>query len=871
MSDDDRTSPKEKITKKEKDIDKLANACIQSFADEGIDLRISQDAKDRFLKEAKRLADEEDNFDVVNSLNQVRISVIEQIRKENAETARRAMLTEDAVRRFEKNLPDATPSNQLLIFLDAAFNGDPGTGLSANLRQKEQVNFWLNALMSGIEKIISYGDYAGDLQLQRDIAVVAYTKEGSDQAKELFKTISDVYERMRVRLNNQGVEIGRVEEYVFKQVHLAEKMQRYADDPFENLKIITTLMKRHRSEGWAKEGFEIAFKRWNDYLLPKLNMKRTFWDNKISPEGVDKIQRGIFRTLTNGFKSEKDPANEERELANVGNGSLATRLAYSRFYHFSDADGLIAYNEKFGNGTVADGIYEGITSLAKKIALLKDFGPNPNATFNKIIRISRSKRVPNRILKRAEGMFSLLSGNGNIPVTQGVAATGRAIRAFTTAADLGMVLFSSVSTDLLTKATEIRNTTGVNFISAALRSLEPFYKYVAGTGKQTRKDFLDIMTVNQEVRAGLIIDRWGASGDKWTTQAGLMSKFLKTTGLPAWDRLNKETVNMTLSRFIDTQKNKTFDKLTPTFRKTLLRFKIDKDAWNYYRVNSQEIQGKDFIGPTNNMSSESPSFLKYAKTQGLDSPTQLQKDNLLDDLHFRMSALFMTHADSSIVTPSLLERWWRTLGTPPGTVLGELVRNFSQFKVFSLAFSRRFFSPLFGNIRRKEPWAWTSLITVMAGLWVAGAHTLELKRLLEGREPSSINTTHFAIAAFLQGGGLGFYGNWLLGNHTEYGQGLLSTSLEGASGQVIDDAFSLITSPLHDGNTRGALRTVVSRDIPLMNLWYANAAFKYLFLFSLLNFIDPGYVQRKQAKRTGEDNGPYIVAPSHALDPFGSL
>src|SRR3546814_2942035 len=85
-------------------------------------------------------------------------------------------------------------------------------------------------------------------------------------------------------------------------------------------------------------------------------------------------------------------------------------------------------------------------------------------------------------------------------------------------------------------------------------------------------------------------------------------------------------------------------------------------------------------------------------------------------------------------------------------------------------------------------------------------------------------------AAFVQGGGAGIYGDFLLGESNRFGGGLLQT-LAGPTLGAVDDLHDLYSRvKAGDDSAAAGLRFVIS-NTPFANLFYTRQALDYLILW----------------------------------------
>ena len=124
-----------------------------------------------------------------------------------------------------------------------------------------------------------------------------------------------------------------------------------------------------------------------------------------------------------------------------------------------------------------------------------------------------------------------------------------------------------------------------------------------------------------------------------------------------------------------------------------------------------------------------------------------------------------------------------------------------------------------------------------------------------------------------QGGGLGLYGDFLFGQKSRWGGDALTEFLGPTYSMVSQGAGAVIgdlQTALEGGTPpKGWQREISSqaldfgkRNAPMVNLWYARGLMDYLFLHSLQETINPGYLRRYEAQLAKDQGVKFIYKPT---------
>jgi hypothetical protein len=127
-----------------------------------------------------------------------------------------------------------------------------------------------------------------------------------------------------------------------------------------------------------------------------------------------------------------------------------------------------------------------------------------------------------------------------------------------------------------------------------------------------------------------------------------------------------------------------------------------------------------------------------------------------------------------------------------------------------------------------------------------GALAMQLKEMSKGRDPRPMESPEFWGAAFMQGGGLGIYGDFLFSSLNRYDRGLAETF----AGPVVgfaNDVKNLTIGNLveavkgDDTNVASEFLTFAGRYTPGSSLWYSRLAMERMLLDQGKKWADPDF------------------------------
>jgi hypothetical protein len=289
----------------------------------------------------------------------------------------------------------------------------------------------------------------------------------------------------------------------------------------------------------------------------------------------------------------------------------------------------------------------------------------------------------------------------------------------------------------------------------------------------------------------------------------------------------------------------------------------------------RQADGRMYMTPEGLRTVPREAYESYIRSAGR-SVSDASVANLQADLAQAMRTMTIDRMHHAVIEPGARTRAFMLRGTQPGTVPGELLRFVTQFKSFPVALIQmtlgreiygRGYDTLSDYLRRGKG-DMLGLASFIALSTAMGYAAMSAKDLLRGKNPRPVNEWSTWQAAMVQGGGLGIYGDFLFGKFNRMG-GTLTGSLAGPVAGIADTAADLWTRIRNGDDVAAASFQAALQNTPFMNLFYTRTAMDYLFLYSVQEAMNPGWLRRSEQRIQRENNQTYYLPPSEtALRPF---
>lgn len=686
---------------------------------------------------------------------------------------------------------------------------------------------------------------------------------GNATAKALGHAVTEVFEDLRLRFNAAGGAIGKLENFGLPHSH-------------DRLKV-----KRAGREGWKSAIRE---------LVDPDRMTDPLTGQPVGQAGLDASLDHVWESIVSGNRAHLKPAARAR-----GRGALATQRQDERFLTFRDAASWEFYNRQFGQGDPIQSVFRHVNSMARDIAALETLGPNPAAMLEymkQVVALETGKLETGKpslaqarpIVRdsqaayedyRLDSLYATLRGNGE--VVSGAANFTSNVKNLMVSAQLGGTAILAAVTD--------------PFIARAANKLAG----LPTTGNIARMvSMLSERNRDQIVRSGVIWDeymhvmhdelRWsgpavGAEWSRWLADRGVTWSGLKplTTG-------RKLVAAREWQGHLADESGKTFAQLDPRLRTALDGFGVEQRHWDIWR------QAKDpagFVTPAQIEANGGP--VQYLDlTPGKIGPAQLaaeQKALAHRDAAEKLAEVITSWSERSVPAGTPNARSVITGKAQRGTVTGELVDYMLQYKSFGLSFTSLQLEAMGemaamrgGGKGRRSGLGYFAALAIP--LTLGGAAYMQIKSLLDLKEPEPMDEAGFWVKAAFTGGGFGLFGDFAKASENRFGQQPIK-ALAGPGVAFLGDALGLtFGNALQGMQLAGDLATGAEkptkvefgRDLVKMGRrytpfvashWATRGAWNRVVMDNLQWLVDPEADKSfKAMSRTAKKNGaPYRTEP----------
>ena len=198
------------------------------------------------------------------------------------------------------------------------------------------------------------------------------------------------------------------------------------------------------------------------------------------------------------------------------------------------------------------------------------------------------------------------------------------------------------------------------------------------------------------------------------------------------------------------------------------------------------------------------------------------------------------------------------------------MRFIFQFKAFPLAILQKALGREFSSLKAgRKLEGFFGIVSLILGSGIFGYISMTAKDLLKGKTPKDPTKKATFLAAMLQGGGLGIYGDFLFSKSFS-GLDILATATGPAATEFAKAANAIRYAVLGEPSKAGkqAYKSIVG-NIPFLNLFYLKTAFDYAIGYQMMETLSPG-ILRKMEKKMKIDTGQefFLTKPSTLFKGF---
>lgn len=634
---------------------------------------------------------------------------------------------------------------------------------------------------------------------------------GNASAKVLAKAWLETAESLRLRFNENGGAIGKLEKWGMPQVH---NMLAVRASTFEDWRDF--LLGSDTQEGLLDRGEMVD----QETGLP------------MSPQRLELALRSVYDAIIS------DGWNDRRPGAFTGS-KLANRHANARFLIFKDADSWLAYSQRFGRplsalsqrfdpgSAIYDAMISHVHGMSRDIALMERLGPNPQATIRWLTdSLQKEARLPkyagDKRIKQAEAsavrignLYKELTGGFEVEHPK-LARAMSSIRAWESASKLGSAVISSlgdVATQYVTR--RFNGLPSMRVAADYLGSLKP--TSAADRAHAARQRFI----AESAIRTMGAYNRWTGEAMTGEIPARLSNAVMHLSLLDKWTDEGRRLFNRQVWAAITDNSPKSWDTLGKTtmdrrFRRMLTRYGLGEGDWDALRSTPlQEDGGAHWILP----------------------------DNVVDqNLARRVAEMALQETEMAIPSSSLRIRAAVDANLRKGSIPGEMFRSVMQFRGYPLQ--------LFWSHGRRalEEGGWGAFkyaATLFTTATVMGALAYQLSRVVAGQDAANMDPREnpdFIAQAIFKGGGLGIFGDLVQHINSKDWRDFLAQNA-GPVYSAIQDVGNVALSKNHGK----ALSQAIKNNTPGSTIWYTKLAFQREIIDQMQAMMDPEY--RKSGQR----------------------
>lgn len=704
----------------------------------------------------------------------------------------------------------------------------------------------LTALWGG--SMASQLDRAGVLPLLKQDAnfpelvireIITPESTGDKAARQTADIFSRWLVYMRRQLNEYGAELGEMDDYV-PQSHDSLKLRRAGEA------------------------------EWVRYMAERLNWERTFPD--LPEEEVLTELGEMYQDIVTGIRR----SQEEKARAGffASSPGLAPNLGRERAPHFKDAAGAVEYNRRFGNGNIVRGMLGKLETYARRLALMRTFGPNPEAMIKgflerEIQAVRQAHGDPARILNawqerrgRLAQYYRALAGEAGTPENITVARIASAARGAAGMTRLGDAFLSSFA-DIGIKAAAARHA-GEGWLEAWHTEIETRFERFRNAEKRELGRQLGVYT---QALLGELYSKFAVTDALSGRMTRWMDAFFKISGLTDWTEAHRAAYAFHLSSRLAHFAREGADGLNRDLAVALRRNGL-MDRLDLLGKMVDEVEGETYVIPENayrltdaDLEGHLPEHLR--ESGGMPSETweaarAAELARMRENLARDVMGYFADETGYAEREPDAQPRAAIYDGTRPDALAGEMPRFARQFKNFPVA-CRQWANPaqarrITGDI--------PGFIHFFAASTVLGYVNMTARAVSKGREPRDVreHPVEITLAAIMRGGALGLLGDFFLGMADRFAH-QLTPNLNDSARRVLS-TVDVLTGRLARGEFRDggetAVRGVVD-DLPFVNLWYTRLAMEYLVNYHVREWLNPDALRHGEKKMWKEFHQKYLT------------
>lgn len=675
-------------------------------------------------------------------------------------------------------------------------------------------------------------------------------------AKSIGAKINKIRDIIRTKLNNNGAMIGKLENIApFTQAHNPEKLAQISVNPASTMQKLLSFFQKNKRAMTPEEKTEMAFQQWKDFVKPLVNRAKTKIDQLSESEVDEWLKEFYLNCLSKVHKSLEDNAP-----AVFSGHNLVARLSQERILHLNSASDEMKYAQKYGYGSLWNNLLQNIQHQAHDLALLENFGSNPEAMFESLksdymIQNKANPAIVKELQSRKiQTAWENVIGHRKMAVDRGISTVNANIRAFQAASHFVGSIKTALTMDPIGRAAFLHNNKGEAWLPALFKGYFESLKYL-NVDRDQVKNFSHASVVhtlgNMQSRLGM-----DTMPGQWIGK--MQQTLFKWNLLHYLDKARTEGVAMAEAQDLaNALRKKEFTDLNKATQNTYNIYGIGPSEYNVLKkaVFKTDKSGHYiFADSVSQMKDED--LKEYAKNNGMTVANARSKLELTISNYLREAAGFMV-MDSRDPRMGLIFNYFGG----PGTLGGEIARDFLLGKAWPVQYGYRVIAPLLLQGKMSNRIENAAVLTLFSTLMAYG--DLSLGNFLNGKTPDDPTDYHTLLKAFERGGGLGWA--TMAMEFIQNPKSMLPVAWNEIY-NLLKIPYDAVAAPQGKGAEVAGkeLLNWVASNAPGVTYPFVKLLLDHMIIYKAQEMMDPGSVAKLQYN-TQKKGGSYWWAPTSNL------
>lgn len=811
--------------------------CVKRLVEQSDGLFDEKDAK-RIIDEVKKRAARYANKKAVDEIDAIEYILNNDLQMLKSATAKakynmmRNVLIESELKQRMFNQIDKdgiSPRKAFYSLLDGITKESKGSRISVYNKYKANLantvgSFYTDLSKADLIDVFSSGEF--DDLITKELYSLAYDVEGksvtgNQQAYDVAKIAQKYFDSQRIKQNEQGAMIGKLEGYAGHQTHDKNKM------------------------------FKAGFEQWKQDIEGLIDVSKTIADG----DDPEQFLKSVYNALITGVRLD-DIVNSDKFFTFTGPQNLAKSVSQSRVLHFKDANSFLQYKVKYGlRSRFNETFIDAIQVSSRNLAFMQTLGTNPRAMIDKLwrqIELRYRNEAPEKLRKiqadkiAVDNLLMQVDGTVSNAVNETIATTTDVLLTIQNLSKLGGAGLSAFA-DIPLKALEFQYQ-GQNIMEAYTNA----FKIFDTLPKQDRQELGYALRVGFESIIGDVHKRF-TSGDNVSTATSRINRwFFKLNLLSGWTDINDRAVAKVMATRLAQMKNKKFDDIDFELKDLFNSYDIGENEWNVIRQATATFGDVEVVNPQSILDLPDEVFENYKKQTG--NINSIKK--IKDELEQRLALYYSDRASFAVLKGGAKEAAYLRQGQRAGTVTGMALQLIMQFKQFPTSLISKIWGRAIHGRNGVDYAAMAQLVLMQT---VFGYIVTSIKDIAGGKTLKDPQKPETILASLMQGGALSIMGDFMIGSDNFNRE--FTDLAAGPTMGAINDLFKIYTKARDSQDPTTQAFYTLKSNMPLQNLFYTKAFFDYTFYYHIQEQLNSGFINRMEKRMKEDYNQKFYINP----------